>query len=81
LRRLARDRGENFQQMLVNYALERVLYRLAQSLHRDRFVLKGALLFRLWFDFTQRPTRDADFLRFGNTVPDRDTREIIFRTC
>jgi hypothetical protein len=35
-----------------------------------RFVLKGALLFRLWFDLTQRPTRDADFLGFGNAEPE-----------
>jgi predicted nucleotidyltransferase component of viral defense system len=70
LRHLARERGENFQQVLVNYVLERVLYRLAQSPHRDRFLLKGALLFRLWFDLTQRPTRDADFLGFGNTEPE-----------
>lgn len=70
LRNLARERGENFQQLLVSYALERVLYRLGQSRHRDRFVLKGALLFRLWFDLTQRPTRDADFLGFGNAEPE-----------
>ena len=67
---LARERGEDFQQLLVSYALERVLYRLANSRHRDRFVLKGALLFRLWFDLTQRPTRDADFLGFGNAEPE-----------
>lgn len=67
---LARERGEDFQQLLVSYALERVLYRLANSRHRDRFILKGALLFRLWFDLTQRPTRDADFLGFGNAEPE-----------
>ena len=67
---LARERHEDFQQMLVNYALERLLYRLAQSVHRERFVLKGALLFRLWFDLTQRPTRDADFLGFGEADPE-----------
>lgn len=70
LRNLARERGEDFQQLLVSYALERVLYRLGQSRHRDRFVLKGALLFRLWFDLTQRPTRDADFLGFGSAEPE-----------
>lgn len=54
----------------VRYALERLLYRLAQSPHSERFVLKGALLFRLWFDLTQRPTRDADFLGFGDAEPE-----------
>ena len=67
---LARERGGDFQQLMVSYALERLLYRLAQSSHRDRFVLKGALLFRLWFDLAQRPTRDADFLGFGNAEPE-----------
>ena len=67
---LARERGEDFQQMLTNYALERLLYRLAQSEHRERFVLKGALLFRLWFNLTQRPTRDADFLGFSDADPE-----------
>jgi len=70
LRNLASERGQDFQQLLVSYALERVLYRLAQSRHRERFVLKGALLFRLWFDLTQRPTRDADFLGFGSAEPE-----------
>ena len=45
LQNLARERDESFDQMRVNYALERVLYRLCKSPHRDRFVLKGALLF------------------------------------
>lgn len=67
---LARERGEDFQQILVNYALERLLYRLAQSHHCNRFVLKGALLFRLWFDLAQRPTRDVDFLGFGDAMPE-----------
>ena len=67
---VARERGEDFQQILVRYALERLLYRLAQSPHSNRFVLKGALLFRLWFDLVQRPTRDADFLGFGDAEPE-----------
>lgn len=66
---LAQKNDENFQQLLVRYALERLLYRLAQSPHARSFVLKGALLFRLWFDLEQRPTRDADFLGFGEADP------------
>ncbi len=41
---LARDRGEDFQLLLTRYGLERLLYRLSQSRHRDRFVLKGAMV-------------------------------------
>lgn len=63
---LARDRGEDFQLLLTRYGLERLLYRLGQSSHRDRFVLKGAMLFILWSDDPHRPTRDVDFLGSGD---------------
>lgn len=62
---LAKAQGVDFQQMLVRFALERILYRLSQSQHADRFLLKGALLFTLWYDMPHRPTRDADLLGFG----------------
>ena len=65
LRRLARVRNEPFDLVLTKYALERLLYRLAQSDFRDRFVLKGAMLFALWTDQPHRPTRIADLLCFG----------------
>lgn len=55
----------NTQFLLTRYALERMLYRLAVSEHRDSFLLKGALLFDLWYDVPLRPTRDIDLLGFG----------------
>jgi len=70
LHNVATERNEDFEQLLVRYALERLLYRLSISAHADRFVLKGALLFRLWFELEQRPTRDADFLGYGPAEPD-----------
>jgi predicted nucleotidyltransferase component of viral defense system len=63
---LAKERGEDFSLTLNRYAVERYLYRLAQSSWRDNFLLKGALLFDLWFGEPHRPTRDADFLGFGS---------------
>ncbi|MBL8968630.1 MAG: nucleotidyl transferase AbiEii/AbiGii toxin family protein, partial [Spirochaetaceae bacterium] len=42
--------------------LERFLYRISVSPRRDRFLLKGALLFSLWYESPRRPTRDADLL-------------------
>ena len=62
---LAKAQGVDFNQVLVRFALERILYRLSQSAHADRFLLKGALLFTLWYDMPHRPTRDADLLGFG----------------
>ncbi len=43
-----------------------MLYRLSISKQRDQFLLKGALLFDLWFDVPHRPTHDADFLGYGS---------------
>jgi hypothetical protein len=54
---LARERKEDFGLVLTKYGLERILYRIAQSKHRDLFVLKGALLFELWTE--QRYRRDS----------------------
>jgi hypothetical protein len=65
LLRLARERGEDFQLLLTRYANERLLYRLAESPHRARFVLKGAALFTLWTGRPHRATRDLDLLGFG----------------
>jgi len=48
--------------LLEHFVLARFLARLSQSAYADRFVLKGAQLFRLWNDELHRPTRDADFL-------------------
>lgn len=64
---LAKDRGEDFQLLLTRYAHERFLYRLAQSAHRERFVLKGAVLFTVWIGAPHRTTRDVDLLGFGDS--------------
>jgi hypothetical protein len=67
----ARAQREDFNLLLTKYALERVLYRISQSPHKDTFVLKGALLFELWTEQTHRPTRDADFLSKGDNSLER----------
>ena len=61
-----KERGEDFNLTLARYAVERFLYRLSVSDLRDRFWLKGALLFDLWFDVPHRPTRNADLLGLGS---------------
>ena len=62
---VAKAQGVDFNQVLVRFALERIHYRLTQSEHAERFLLKGALLFTLWYDMPHRATRDADLLGFG----------------
>jgi hypothetical protein len=77
---LARERGEDFQLLLTQYGLERLLYRLSQSGYRDRFILKGAMLFVLWHDQPHRPTRDVDFLAFGDSS-EAGLQEIFRELC
>lgn len=64
---LARERGQVFDLLLTRYALERLLYRLSISEHRNRFALKGAMLVTTWFEDPHRPTRDLDLLGFGES--------------
>ncbi len=71
---LAKAQRVDFNQILVRFALERILYRLGQSAHADRFLLKGALLFTLWYDMPHRATRDADLLGFGPSDLDSITQ-------
>jgi Nucleotidyl transferase AbiEii toxin, Type IV TA system len=56
---------QDFNLTLTHYGLERLLYRLSISRHAPNYLLKGALLFSLWYDLPHRPTRDADLLGFG----------------
>lgn len=63
---LSKQRRQPFDLLLNNYVLERLLYRLSQTKHHDRFVLKGAMLLTKWFEDPLRPTRDLDFLALGN---------------
>jgi hypothetical protein len=62
----SRETREDFQFLLQRYAAERFLYRLGASTHRDRYVLKGAMLFALWGGSLYRPTRDLDFTGYGS---------------
>lgn len=68
---------QDFNLTLTHYGLERLLYRLSISPYAGNYLLKGALLFSLWYDQPHRPTRDADLLGFG---PDNiDTAVSAFR--
>lgn len=63
---VSRKEKIEFQLILTRFALERFLYRLSQSQYANDFVLKGAMLFQVWQQSFQRPTRDLDLLSFGN---------------
>lgn len=68
LLQIAKASGQSFDLVLNRFALERLLFRLSQSRHADRFVLKGAMLMMSWFDDPHRGTRDLDLLGFGDPI-------------
>jgi predicted nucleotidyltransferase component of viral defense system len=74
---LARERGQVLDLLLTRYALERLLYRLSLSVHRNRFVLKGAMLVTTWFEDPHRPTRDLDLLGYGD--PSTEAMSIVWK--
>ena len=59
--------GQDYNTLLIRYTIERFLFRLSESEFRNRFVLKGALLFALWNETPHRATRDLDLLGFGDS--------------
>lgn len=68
---LSRRRKVEFQQILSEFAIERLLYRLGVSPYAERFVLKGAMLFKVWSDGSHRATWDLDLLGRGvSAVPE-----------
>jgi hypothetical protein len=66
---VAREAGRPFNEVLQYFAMERLLYRLSCSEYEGSFVLKGALLFRVWDVPDTRATCDIDFLAFVANSP------------
>ncbi|OGT26678.1 MAG: hypothetical protein A3I77_07610 [Gammaproteobacteria bacterium RIFCSPLOWO2_02_FULL_42_14] len=56
----------DFQIVLMRFMLERLLYRMGQSNYSQQFLLKGAMLFALWYNMPHRTTIDMDLLAFGD---------------
>jgi hypothetical protein len=77
LMNLSQQQNEQFNIVLVRFAVERLLYRLTRTPHATQFVLKGAMLFAAWSAQPHRPTQDVDLLGFG--PPDADRLVKIFR--
>lgn len=78
---LAHAQKADFQQLLMRYALERMLYRLEHSQYHERFVLKGAMLFHIWLGPQDlRITKDLDLLSFGHNTPEK-LKEVFTQIC
>ena len=65
---ISRATGRPFAELLQYYAMERFLYRLGESDHQGRFILKGALIFRAWGAELSRSTKDIDLLGYTNNA-------------
>jgi hypothetical protein len=75
----AKQQQRDFQEVLRQYAQERLLYCLSHpALAEAGFILKGALLFRLWDGAPHRATRDLDVLGSGESSVARFER--LFKT-
>ncbi|MDI6451797.1 nucleotidyl transferase AbiEii/AbiGii toxin family protein [Anaerobaca lacustris] len=81
LKNKARERKEDPNLVLIRYALERFLYRLGCSQHKDRFILKGAMLFAAWTGQPHRPTRDLDLLGMGDSSDEALMRFVAEIAC
>ncbi|MBL4774264.1 MAG: nucleotidyl transferase AbiEii/AbiGii toxin family protein [Alcanivoracaceae bacterium] len=64
---ISKKKDENFNTLLVQYALQRLLYRLSVSQYADQFLLKGSWLFVVWDNTLHRPTKDIDLLGVGES--------------
>lgn len=67
---ISREQGVDFNRILTEYGLQRLLYRLSISRYRSEFVLKGAMLFSYWSGDVFRATKDIDFLKSGDVSID-----------
>jgi len=66
---LRETQGGDYNALLTQYAIERFLYRLSKSEFAEHFVLKGAMLFRVWSGALHRLTKDLDLLGRGDPTP------------
>lgn len=81
LKNIAKEKKLDFGYLLTRYGAERFLYRLSISEYNRHFVLKGGALFIIWqHGFSFRPTRDSDFMYFGN-ADETHLREVFRSVC
>lgn len=73
---VSKQNSEEFNYTLTRYAIERLLARLSASAHARNFILKGAMLFRVWSNIAHRTTKDLDLL--GSGTPDLERLARVF---
>jgi len=74
LQNQARETERPFSEILQYYGIERFLYRLSCSKYKEKFILKGALMFTVWNVPKRRTTLDIDFMaRYDNQIKSIET--------
>ena len=76
---MSKATGRPFNELLQYYGMERFLFRLSKSDHRDDFVLKGALMLRSLGTALTRPTMDIDLL--GRIPNEHKALTTVIREC
>lgn len=73
----SKEGKRSFNELAVYFCIERFLYRLSISKFSKSFVLKGAMLLRVWGVAETRPTKDIDMLGFTSNDESSIKKQII----
>jgi len=73
---LSRTKDPEFLEYLADFGMERFLYRMGISKYKDHFVLKGALMLKVWDIKKRRRTLDIDLLSYLKNDPELITKAI-----
>lgn len=68
---MADGNNKKYQQLIVRFFHERLLFRLSKSEYRERFILKGGTLLYAFEEFIPRPTLDIDLM--GHRIDNNKT--------
>lgn len=81
IRNLALKNRVSAQSVLQNFMLERLLERIAVSIYKDRFILKGGMLIASLVGIDSRTTMDMDATLTGFPLSDETLRSALTDIC
>lgn len=81
LKNLRKSSGKTFDELLILYGIERLLYRLSVSEYRNRFILKGGALLYTLLENKARVTRYIDVLARRVHNSQDNIKEIMGSVC
>lgn len=78
---LTKKQGLNYQQVLIRFVHERLLYRLSISAYKNSLFLKGGSLLFAYEKFSSRPTVDVDFLGQNISSDKKHIKDVFSNIC